>query len=75
MEFELVKKIVAEVMKVDIKEVTTDTTFVDDLGADSLDLMRIVMNTEEQFTVKLDPKCIYDITKVADLLTLIKKVK
>lgn len=75
MEFELVKKIVAEVMKVDIKEVTEDTTFVDDLGADSLDLMRIVMNAEEQFTVKLNPKCIYDINKVADLLTLIKKVK
>lgn len=75
MEFELVKKIVAEVMKVDVKEVTSDTTFVDDLGADSLDLMRIVMNVEEQFSIKLNPKCIYDINKVSDLLSLIKKVK
>ena len=41
MEFEKLKKIIAEVLNVDEEEITMDTTFVDDLGADSLDIFQI----------------------------------
>ena len=42
MEFEKLKKIIAEVLNVDVDEITMDTTFVDDLGADSLDIFQII---------------------------------
>ncbi len=51
MEFEKVKKIIAEVLSVDPEEITMDTTFVDDLGADSLDVFQIIMGLEEEFDI------------------------
>jgi len=44
MEFEKLKKIIAEVLNVDEEEITMETTFVDDLGADSLDIFQIIHN-------------------------------
>ncbi len=75
MEIELLKKIISEVMKVDPDELSLETTFVDDLGADSLDIMRIVMNIEEEFSIKLPDDCIYNIQNVEDALNLIDKIK
>ena len=49
MEFEKLKNIIAEVLNVDADEITMDTTFVDDLGADSLDVFQIIMGIEEEF--------------------------
>ena len=49
MELEKLQKIIAEVLNVDEAEVNMDTTFVDDLGADSLDVFQIVMGIEEEF--------------------------
>ncbi len=43
MEFEKLQQIIAEVLNVDAAEITMDTTFVDDLGADSLDVFQIIM--------------------------------
>ena len=48
MEFEKLKKIIAEVLNVDEEEITMETTFVDDLGADSLDVFQIIMGLVEQ---------------------------
>ena len=42
MEFEKIKEIIAEVLNVDVNEITMETTFVDDLGADSLDVYQII---------------------------------
>ena len=53
MEFEKLKKIIAEVLNVDVEEITMDTTFVDDLGADSLDIFQIIMGLEEEFDVEI----------------------
>ena len=47
MEFEKLKKIIAEVLNVDEEEITMDTTFVDDLGADSLDIFQIIMESKK----------------------------
>ena len=48
MEFEKLKKIIAEVLNVDEEEITMETTFVDDLGADSLDVFQIIMGCERR---------------------------
>ncbi len=47
MEFEKLQSIIAEVLNIDADEVTMDKTFVDDLGADSLDVFQIIMGIEE----------------------------
>ena len=49
MEFEKIKAIIAEVLNVDENEITMETTFTDDLGADSLDVFQIIMGLEEEF--------------------------
>ena len=49
MEFEKIQDIIADVLGVDKAEITPDTTFVDDLGADSLDVFQIIMGIEEEF--------------------------
>ncbi len=75
METEQLIMIVSKVMKVDPKEVNLNTTFIEDLGADSLDIMRIVLNTEEQFNIKLPKDAVYSINTVLDALNIIKKIK
>ena len=47
MEFEKLQQIIAEVLNIDADEITMNTTFVDDLGADSLDVFQIIMGIEE----------------------------
>lgn len=53
MEFEKLQEIIAEVLNVDPEEITMDTTFVDDLGADSLDVFQIIMGIEEEFDIEI----------------------
>ena len=53
MEFEKLKKVIAEVLNVDPDEITMETTFMDDLGADSLDLYQIVIGIEEEFDIEI----------------------
>ena len=49
MEFEKLQEIIADVLNVETNDITEDTTFVDDLGADSLDIFQIIMGIEEAF--------------------------
>ena len=51
MEFEKLKEIIADVLNVNADEITEDTTFVDDLGADSLDIFQIIMGIEETYDI------------------------
>ena len=53
MEFEKLRKIIVEVLNVDESEVTPEATFVDDLGADSLDVFQIIMGLEEEFDIEI----------------------
>jgi acyl carrier protein len=50
-EFDRIKKIVADVLNVDPNEITEQTTFEEDLGADSLDMYQILLGLEEEFGV------------------------
>ena len=72
MEFEKLKKIIAEVLNVDVEEITMDTTFVDDLGADSLDIFRIIMGLEEEFDVEIANEEAEKIVTVGDAVEQIK---
>jgi acyl carrier protein len=73
MEFETLKKIIAEVLNVDEAEITKDTTFIDDLGADSLDVFQIIMGVEEELDIEVDNDEAEKIVTVGDAVELIKK--
>lgn len=72
MEFEKLQEIIAEVMNVDADEITMDTTFVDDLGADSLDVFQIIMGIEEEFDIEIENEAAEKIVTVGDALEQIK---
>ena len=72
MEFEKLKNIIAEVLNVDADEITMDTTFVDDLGADSLDVFQIIMGIEEEFDIEIPAEKAEKITTVEEAVELIK---
>ena len=74
MELEKLKMIIADVLNVDTAEITEDTTFVDDLGADSLDIFQIIMGIEEEFDVEIDNDTAGQIVTVGDAAEAIKNV-
>ena len=72
MEFEKLKEIIAEVLNVDEEEISMETTFVDDLGADSLDVFQIIMGLEEEFDIEIPNEEAEKIVTVGDAVEQIK---
>ena len=72
MEFEKIKAIIAEVLNVDENEITMETTFTDDLGADSLDVFQIIMGSEEEFDIEIANEDAEKIVTVGDAVEQIK---
>ncbi|MBR5360327.1 MAG: acyl carrier protein [Lachnospiraceae bacterium] len=72
MELEKLKKIIAEVLNVDENEITEDTRFTDDLGADSLDVFQIIMGIEETFDVEISNEDAEKIVTVGDVAEQIR---
>lgn len=72
MELEKLKKVIAEVLNVDPEEITPETTFTDDLGADSLDIFQIVMGIEEEFDIEIPTEEAEKVVTVGDAIELIK---
>ena len=72
MEFEKLKKIIVDVLNVDENEITMDTTFIDDLGADSLDVFQIIMGLEEEFDIEIPNEQAQKIVTVGDAVEQIK---
>lgn len=72
MEFEKLQQIIAEVLNVEPDEITMDTTFVDDLGADSLDVFQIIMGIDEEFDIEIPNEAAESIVTVADAVEQIK---
>ena len=72
MEFEKLQQIIAEVLNEDVDEITPDTTFVDDLGADSLDVFQIIMGIEEEFDIEIPTEEAEKIVTVGDAAEAIK---
>ena len=72
MEFEKLQNIIAEVLNVEADEITLNTTFVDDLGADSVDLVELVMAMEEEFDIEIADDDAQKILKVQDAISYIE---
>ncbi len=72
MELEKLKRIIVEVLNVDKDEITEDTTFIDDLGADSLDIFQIIMGIEEEFDIEIPTEEAEKISTVGDAVEQIK---
>ncbi len=72
MEFEKLQNIIAEVLSVDPDEITMDTRFIDDLGADSLDVFQIIMGIEGEFDIEIDNEDAEKIVTVQDAVEQIK---
>ncbi|MBO6137121.1 MAG: acyl carrier protein [Lachnospiraceae bacterium] len=75
MEFEKLQKIIAEVLNVEADDITMETTFEDDLGADSLDVFQIIMGIEQEFDIQIDTDAAEKIKTVADAVNQIKAAR
>ena len=73
--FDKVKAIVVEQLGVDEAEVTIDSTFIDDLGADSLDIVELIMAFEEEFNVEIPEDVAEKIKTVKDTVEYIDSAK
>lgn len=72
MEFEKMQKIISEVLGVEPEKISLDSTFIDDLGADSLDVFQIIMAIEEEFDIEIDNEAAEGIVTVGDAVEQIK---
>ncbi|HHW00057.1 MAG TPA: acyl carrier protein [Clostridiaceae bacterium] len=72
MVFEKVKKIIVDQLGVDEDDVTMEASFIDDLGADSLDIVELIMALEEEFDLEIPDSEAEKITTVGDAVEYIK---
>lgn len=72
MEFDKLREVIASVLSVDPNEITPQTTFLENLGADSLDVFQIVMAIEEAFDIQIPAEKAEHITTVEEAVALIK---
>ena len=72
MEFEKLQEIIAEVLNLEPDDITMGATFVDDLGADSLDIFQIIMGIEEAFDIEIPNDAAKQIVTVGDAAEQIK---
>ena len=73
--FEKVKLIVMEQLGVDEENIKMDSTFIDDLSADSLDIVELIMNLEEEFNLEIPDSEAEVIVKIGDVVDYIKNHK
>jgi len=66
-----VKKIIAEKLSVDLEELVPEASFVDDLGADSLDLVELIMSMEEEFDIEISDEEAEKLATVKDVFDYI----
>lgn len=75
MEFEKIQKIIAEEMNLNVDEVKPESRFVEDLAADSLDVIQIVLKLEEEFDIEIPDDAVEQISTVQDAVDQIKSKK
>lgn len=75
MVFEKVQKIISENLNVPLEKVTMDTHLVDDLGADSLDAVGLIMALEEEYGIEVDDEAAQNMKYVRDLVNYIEEHK
>ncbi len=75
MVFEKVREIIANQLNKDAETITLDTHLVDDLGADSLDAVDLIMAIEDEFGIELDDEAAQNVRRVSDLVSYIEANK
>ena len=75
MELEKLREIIGAVLNIDPDTITADTTFVDDLGADSLDIFQIIMGMEEEYDIELESEAAEQIRTVGDAVEAIRAIR
>lgn len=75
MELEVLKTAISNILKVDPNEITEDTTFLGDLGADSLDVYQIVSGVEEELNITITAEDVEQITNVKEAVEVIIKAE
>ena len=73
MELEKIKAIIAEVLNIDADSITADTTFVDDLGIDSLDFFQILIDLEETYDIHIDQQEAEEIVTIGDAVETLRR--
>ena len=68
-----VKKIIAEKLSVDLEEIVPEASFVDDIGADSLDLVELIMSMEEEFDIEISDDDAEKLVTVQDVWDYVAK--
>ena len=71
-EFEKLQAIIADVLNVSPETITPDTTFVDDLGADSLDLFELVMALEDEYNIEIPAEELTELATVGDVIEYLR---
>ena len=72
MELEQIRKILAEQFSMNEEDITMDSSFTEDIGADSLDLVELVMALEQEFDIEIDDEEVENIKTVGDAVRYIK---
>ncbi len=75
MEFEKLCNIIAKVLHVDVREITMSTTFMEDLGADSIDVAQILIGIKEEFGVTFSEEDVSHVQNVSEAVKLIKSAE
>lgn len=75
MEFERVKNVIVDQLSVDADEVTLEASFVDDLGADSLDVVELIMGLETEFDIEIPDEDAEKISTVATQLNILRVMR
>ena len=75
MEFEKLQNVIVEILNVHASEISPETTFVDDLGADSLDIFQIIMAIEEEFGLEIPDEKAEDFRVVANIVSYLEQNK
>ncbi len=73
MVFEKVKEMIAAQLEIDAQKITMDSYFVDDLGADSLDVMELIMAFESEFNIEVNEESLENIKQVRDIVEYFEK--
>ncbi|MCR5330035.1 MAG: acyl carrier protein [Lachnospiraceae bacterium] len=72
MEYEKLQKIISVVLGIEPEQVTMDDDFIDDLGADSLDVYQIIISIEDEFDIQINEEDAMKVKKVSDAVEMIK---
>ena len=73
MEFEKIQNIIADVLNIETEAITLESAFIDDLGADSLDLVELIMALEEEFGIEIPDGDAEKVVTVGDVVSYIKE--